>query len=242
MVNRQLAERLEGIRAVLVAQGRASGTLTSASTGRERELFVDQFLRRVFPPHIRFGSGDIVDSAGLQSGQIDVVAELPFFPSFPVVDAGPRLYLAEGVAAAIEVKSNLSDQWDGVERTTAALRALSVKRVRTMWIGQEPPPLPVFAVGYRGYKTIDGMVERFEGTAHERRPHGALVLEDPGLFIRASEDGKGCLVSDGADAMFEFVAVLNWLFTKLVSAGFRAADYTPSAKPDAIPVDRNPRT
>jgi hypothetical protein len=37
------------------------------------------------------------------SGQLDIVIELPFLPSFPTPGANERLYLAESVALAIEV-------------------------------------------------------------------------------------------------------------------------------------------
>ena len=38
--------------------------MSSASKGSERELFIREFLAKVFPPHIRFGSGDITDAKG----------------------------------------------------------------------------------------------------------------------------------------------------------------------------------
>ena len=58
--------------------------------------------------------------------QIDVVLEQPRSYSFPLLAGGPRLYLAESVAAVIEVKSNLSNQWNEVLST--AVKLANIKR------------------------------------------------------------------------------------------------------------------
>jgi hypothetical protein len=44
------------------------------------------------------------------SGALDIVVEFPFLPSFPAPGGDERLYLAESVALAIEVKSDLCAQ------------------------------------------------------------------------------------------------------------------------------------
>lgn len=73
----------------------------------------------------RFGSGDATDRQGNRSGQLDVVVEYPFLPSLPAVgNSKVRLYLAEGVAAVIEVKSDLAGQWSEVESTARQLKPL----------------------------------------------------------------------------------------------------------------------
>jgi hypothetical protein len=228
-LNRSLVERLEGIRRVLVEQGRAGRSMSSATKGRERELFVNEFLSKVFPPHFRFGSGDITDGSDARSGQVDLVVELPFFfPSFPIPGGAPRLYLAEGVAAAIEVKSDLSAQWDDVMRTTAAIKVLVPKRVRTLLIGRLlPPTIPVVAVGYAGYTTVDGLAKRMLNTPDGQRPDVALVLDDPAVLVADQHDGESFLTVDGPEALFVFLARMNWYLTKLITAGFSADTYMP---------------
>lgn len=89
-------------------------------------MFVSSFLTQVFPPSVRFGSGDITDVHQATSGQVDLIVEAPTLFSFPAVIGGPRLYLAEGVAAAIEVKSNLSSQWNKVATKANAVKNLKV--------------------------------------------------------------------------------------------------------------------
>src|SRR5262245_8045860 len=93
-LNQHIMTRLEAMRTVLLSAHSGGGTMSEASKGNERELFVKSFLSQVFPPHFRFGSGDITDSEENKSGQIDVVIEYPNLYSFPMWQSAPRLYLA----------------------------------------------------------------------------------------------------------------------------------------------------
>ncbi len=126
MQNPYLRRRLEGIQQQLNGAYVASGGLATATTGAEREFFIDLFLAQVLPPAFRFGSGDVTDLQGLKSGQLDVVVEYPLLPSLPLAGGSRhRLYIAEGVAFAIEVKSNLEAQWgQGVIPTAQKLKTL----------------------------------------------------------------------------------------------------------------------
>lgn len=111
MTNRYILQRLTGLQSILKGVHQSSVGLSSATMGQERAAFIDEFLAKVLPPIYRFGTGDATDAAGARSGQLDVVVEYPFAPSLPIVGAGQsRLYLAESIAAAIEVKSDLSGQ------------------------------------------------------------------------------------------------------------------------------------
>jgi len=77
--------------------------------GAAREFFVESILKRFLPPNINIGRGEIVDGTGNRSRQQDL---LLYRSNFPVMDslAGFHIYLAEGVLATIEVKSNLDEQ------------------------------------------------------------------------------------------------------------------------------------
>lgn len=122
-----LKPRLEAIHKMMMAGFYGSGELSSASKGHERELFINTFLYQIFPPNYRFGSGDVVDGYNKKSGQVDIVIEYANFMSFPYLIEGPRLYLAEGVATAIETKSNLCGQWE--EALAAAAKIKELKRI-----------------------------------------------------------------------------------------------------------------
>lgn len=122
-----LEPRLDALHKMLMAGYYGSGELSSASKGSERELFVNSFLSQIFPPSYRFGTGDVIDGYVQKSGQVDIVIEYPNFMSFPYLMGGPRLYLAEGVAATIEVKSNLVGQWN--EALATAQKVKELKRI-----------------------------------------------------------------------------------------------------------------
>lgn len=183
MFNRYVYERLAGIQDMLIAAHKGGGALSSATKGGEREHFIDSFLSQVLPPPYRFGSGDATDQNGNKSGQLDVVVEYPFLPSLPLVGGTNRLYLAEGIAAVIEVKSDLSGQWKEVlgtaERLSALTREFGIMSVR----GVEPSTrIPLYAVGYTGWKTIDTVRERLKDGAVQ----GILVI-DSGIFVGKEE-------------------------------------------------------
>jgi hypothetical protein len=119
-----IIERLEAQLEQLRAAYRASAPLSSASKGWEREALLGVFLNEVFPPHFRFGRGDIAGNQH-RSGQIDIVVEHPDLYSFPSPAGVGRLYMAAGVGAAIEVKSGLIGQWKEVISTAEQLARAS---------------------------------------------------------------------------------------------------------------------
>jgi hypothetical protein len=130
--------------------------MSDTSKGNEREAFVHDFLGATFPTSFRFGTGDCIDKTGRQSGQLDVVVEYPFLPSF-TLGGHSRLYLTEGVAAVIEVKSDVSSQWAQACTTGRNLKALQRQFVIGMSMSTNPVPveIPYFVVGYTGWKDIE---------------------------------------------------------------------------------------
>lgn len=183
MPNQHVVERLAGIQSLLLSVHKAGAAMSASSKGTEREHFVKVFLAEVLPPPFRFGMGEITDTAGRESGQIDVVVEYPFLPSLPTTAGSPRLYLAEGVAAAIEVKSDVAAQWREVEATANALRALERRFGNTSSMGEPPGvKVPLFAVGYRGWSEAETLKKHVEGGMVD----GILVIET-GLFVSTPE-------------------------------------------------------
>lgn len=124
-MNKTLEQRLNAIFSILDIKFASGKGLSSASQGRERELFVNTLLNDIFPLNFRFGSGEIVDQNGLQSTQMDIVLEKPIGYSFPSDALGPRLYLAENVAAVIEIKSDLPNKWSEVAAASEKLSKLN---------------------------------------------------------------------------------------------------------------------
>lgn len=184
-MNPLIASRLSGIHSVLCSAFEAGALLSSSSKGYERETFVSLFLSEVLPPIYRFGTGDITDSLmnndpKRRSGQIDIVIEMPWAPSFPIVGASARLYPSEAVGTAIEVKSNLSTQWSEVVHTATALDPLrqrlsgiSVSGSSLTVVGETEEPIPLYAVGYEGWSTEATVKEK----ARSASVDGVLVLK-----------------------------------------------------------------
>lgn len=117
-------ERILGAVRALVGLRGGSASASSASTGREREEFIQRILSDALPPRVRFGEGDIVDGDGRSSGQIDVVVEgLGLFAARFFGGAGA--YFAEGVAAAIEVKSDAQKKLAEIQAKALLVSQLS---------------------------------------------------------------------------------------------------------------------
>ena len=155
-----------------------------------------QYLQRVFPAHRRFTTGAITDSEGRLSGQVDVVAEYGMVPSFPMPGTEERLILAESVAVAIEVKSDLAAQWDQVRGGTQHIDSSQKKHERNhgLWHARLPNDImcrvPSIAVGYTGYRTVQALKDRLETTLQPERPDAALVIES-GCFVGFGMETSG---------------------------------------------------
>ena len=145
-MNQHIDQRLAGIQQGRIGAHQAGWPLSSASKGSEREHFIDAFLSQ-FPPPLHFGHGDVTDAPGRRGGQLEVVVEYPLLPSLPVIGQGSsRIYLAEGVAAAIEVKSDVAGCGRELKRKLSA---------RGDEAGRETcHPLAIKTEAFRGYVRV----------------------------------------------------------------------------------------
>lgn len=191
--------------------------MSASSRGGEREIFVSHFLRHVLPPIYRFGSGDATDRTGQKSGQLDIVIEYPFGPSLPAVSSSDiRLYLAETVAAVVEVKSNLASQWTEVEHTASELSRLNRDLQHTMHMGRRVPvKIPLIAVGFKGWQTIKTLKRRLEETPFVA---GILVLDSQLFlsrepFVRGAEETGDFALWAMISIMYETIASLQAAIT-----------------------------
>jgi hypothetical protein len=218
MVNQYLMQRLAGLRNLLIGVHQASAGMSSASKGHERAQFIDAFLSEVLPAIYRFGTGDATDSHGNRSGQLDVVIEHPFSPTLPVVGAGQsRLYLAEGVAAVLEVKSDLAGQWAEAVKTANTLAELKRAWGMTMTFGGGWPGarIPLYVVGYTGWKTIETLRNHVDA---QPNIDGALVI-DSGLYHSSS-----CSASGDA-SLWALICDLHSRTSTLNAAATKPLDY-----------------
>lgn len=191
-MNPHLRARLEGIQKQLIAHHTGGTGMPNAMIGNERETLIREFLAKVYPDTFRFGTGAITDSNNLMSGQADVVIELPFEATFPMPAGKQRLYPAESVGAVVEVKSNISSQWNQLINTTKTIKQLNrqIKAVLTIGSGNLNK-IPVFGVGYTGYTNTKTIQKKLEETPKDSRPDGILVI-DSGCFIGSGFEATGC--------------------------------------------------
>jgi hypothetical protein len=239
-MNKHLSNRLVAIRSCLMAHHQGGKGLPSDTTGGERQILIDQYLAQVLPPIYRFGSGVILDSSGRSTRALDIVIELPLAPNFPQVGGQRRLYLCESVAAVLEVKSNLSKQWDEAKATITSVKRLErILRQRSgLLLESSPTPgieagnrLPCYVVAYEGQKSAKILKRLIEKTGVESRPDGILVL-DSGAF--SGQTGQ----AEGAGGLFQFVAELVALTNATLQIAFPSlGDYLES--PDSQTVDSN---
>lgn len=231
-MDRLISDRLESIHQTLLAAYKASNELKGQTSvkGNEREIFVAAFLREMFPPHFRFSSGVIIDERGRRTGQLDVVIELPFAPSFSLGHGAPRVYFADTVGAVIEVKSNLeSKERKRIEQQLkqrmngsdlCALkdthRSVYVRRKE----GKNDTPsktIPAYVVGYTGpgRQTLEDYVEEQRKQWNDD-PHFDSwfrgILQIDGSFFFGSD---GCFY-EGPQAIGAFINSLYFELNRAV--------------------------
>ena len=229
-----LQDRLEGLRQQLVGAYRCGVSTSSASKGFEREILINALLQRAFPTIYRFGSGDIIDQQGNHSGQVDIVMEYPFTPAVPDAfpSSAPRLYLAESVAAVIEVKSDLGKQWRQVCDKAEKLKGLhrefkSAVRRECSYVAAKR--IPLIAVGYTGWNQLDALQKPLEEDVAD-----AILVIDPGVFVCRREYGQ--LEAEGAWALWGLVCCLHLIGYALAGADVSPYHYIPkpsSAAPES---------
>jgi hypothetical protein len=186
-MNTYLKQRLDGLLGHFRAGLSAGGESATANRGTEREAFLSAFLLQALPPIYRTGTGEITDIQGSRSGQLDIVIEMPWAPSFGFPGSPVRLYPAEAVGVVIEVKSDVADQWNQVEGSAKALAELRQRLGGTSVSGpnlevhnESNERIPVFAVGYKGWRSAAPIKERLLSSELD----GVLVLEGP-IFVEA---------------------------------------------------------
>ncbi|MCH8889984.1 MAG: hypothetical protein IH827_02725 [Myxococcales bacterium] len=189
---------------MLVAGHQSGAGLTPATIGTERALLLDQLLSAVLPAPYRFGTGDAIDQDGKRSGQLDIVVESPFALSLPIgAAASPRLYLAEAIAAVVEVKSDISKQWNEAVRTARNLEPLRRQLRGHAYVGPAPTErIPFFIVAYQGWTEAAKLREHLSG-----QPIDGILVIEPGAF--ASNEQFGSLEAAGGASLWGLICCLH---------------------------------
>lgn len=232
MNNKYLKKRLEGVLSILKGIHEGSSPVSNTTKGYERETFINGFLKATLPSSLRFGSGEITDQLENKSGQLDVVIEYPFLPSLPIAPGlESRLYLAEGVAAVIEIKSNLKSQWKQIQKTAKELAKIKRHFGKTYSSTKRHPTerIPFIAVGYKGWDKYDTVKEKIESN-----PNVDAILDLGQEFFYAKIPFKNpnnsenilTYYSPGVDALWGLICILNEQINGLSGVESLASNYT----------------
>lgn len=130
-----------------------------------------------------------------------------------------RRYLAESVAAVIEVKSNISVQWQDALRTAKQLAPLRRRFGAAMTMGLGPTDnIPLFVAGYTGWRTLPTLEQNL---AKNPEVAGILVI-DKGLFVSSAQFGD--VLATGPWSLWGLIICLHQ-----ITNGLQAASTDPSA-------------
>jgi len=199
---------------VLLAEyERSKGQEAATNLGYNRELFCNKLLARVLPPRLTLRRGEIWDSQGNRTGQLDIVILRDDTPSLTFGEADT--YLAEGVFGVVEVKSNL---------TTVKLHEalMTLKRVKSL--------NPTRGAMIKSGPVLDRALRcvfAYEGASWETllqelgKPENNDVADLICVLTRGALIAKGLLLNWEGNAPFfrceGRAASLAWLYFHLVS-------------------------
>ncbi|AZD91775.1 MULTISPECIES: DUF6602 domain-containing protein [Pseudomonas] len=206
-----LLNNIETLKENLMLGHKQSQKYPSTVIGNERELIIESLLARVLPHNIRYGSGVIMDGYGKTTGQIDIVLECEQSFSLPITSGKQRLYFADTVAAAIEVKSDLRKQKVEAFAQSHAVQQLQRKKSKEKFIFRNEYLVPSYIIAFKGpdKDTIAKWLFEECREKNQHYPTGILCLE-PAYFF--SFEPSGNFEASGDSAVFAFLCSLsNWL-------------------------------
>lgn len=203
-------KKIENIHSNLIECYRDSQSYSPTITGTEREIFHQNLLTKILPNNYRVGSGTITDHKGNETGQIDLIIELPFSLSFPVSSGDNRLYLADTVGAAFEIKSDLNNQWNNSVNKIREIFEISRTKTKDKneVIMLHDVQIPSFIIGFKGFKTIDAIEKKLSEIPSRYWPNGILIIES-NIFY-GIHGGNGSIISTGkGQCILGFISYLN---------------------------------
>ncbi|WP_277588414.1 DUF6602 domain-containing protein [Pseudomonas chlororaphis] len=206
-----LLNSIETLRESLMLGHKQSQKYSSTVMGNERELIIESLLARVLPQNVRYGSGVIMDCYGKTSGQVDIVLECEQSFSLPITSGKQRLYFADTVAAAIEVKSDLRKQKVEAFAQSDAVQQLRRKKSKEKLRLNNKYVVPSYIIAFKGpaEKKLSDLLYKECREKKQHYPTGILCL-DPAYFF--SFEPSGNFEASGDSAVFAFLCSLsNWL-------------------------------
>lgn len=182
-MNSLFKKKLDNIHSSMLECYRDSERYSPSIIGSEREIFQSNLLSKILPTNFRIGAGTITDAHGRETGQIDTIIELPLSLSFPITSGDNRLYLADSVGAAFEIKSDLNRQWEDAISKVIEIQELNRYTLKTNDFALlDDLKIPAFIISYKGYKKLDTLYKKLEKVPSKNWPNGIFIIES-GIFL-----------------------------------------------------------
>lgn len=188
---------------------------SSINIGDNREIFLNKFLKGSLPKKLSIEKGEIWDKKGNKTEQLDSIIIRDDCPALDF--EGKNVYLAEGVFAVIEIKSNLdSTQLKRAGKTLERVKNLETKDRAVITTGAHLNRPLRLVFSYKGAKwdTLKSVIDQNNWTD---------------LFDMICILGKGVIISKGGlfgwDSDHDFylleskAAPVAFLYYYLVSYG-----------------------
>lgn len=183
-------------------------------TGAEREIFNRELFQKILPISYRVGAGTIVDCNNHMTGQIDAVIELPFSLSFPVSSNENRLFLADTIGAAFEIKSDLNVQWGDAINKIKEIKALNrVDVTKEKYNLADELKIPSFIISFKGPKDIETIFNKIGNLSSIDCPDGILIIEHGIFYGRAA--GCDCVYEVNGDIKRAILTFISCLYKVL---------------------------
>ena len=170
--------------------------------GSNVEQIIRDFLRVYFPSDNRIGQGEIIDSDGGISSQIDVIMTNEYHPHINELSQ-PSLYFIEGIACAGEIKSILnSKDIETILSNCLRYKNLNLRLSKGMMIHSNPSDTkrfiekrPYFLFAFESQVTLDTVFDKITEFNNQNCPEikqqiDAVFLLDRGAIINFG-DGQG---------------------------------------------------
>jgi len=208
-MNELFARKIENIYKNLMECYRDTEKYAPSIIGAEREIFNRELFQKILPSNYRVNAGTITDCMGKETGQIDAVIELPFSLSFPISSAENRLFLADTIGAAFEIKSNLNSKWD-----EAISKIKEIKKLNRYYMKEgemvllDNLKIPSYIIAFTGPKKVDTILEKFTGIQVKDRPDGIWVIEHGTFYGRIPGGNSVFEVHNPRRAVLAFISCI----------------------------------
>jgi len=174
---------------------------TPNDIGVDREKAFKDFLKQYLPISYRVGKGEIIDnSSGPQSASIDCIICTPYHP-YTFQENTPGLFFAEGVAAVIEVKpdiTNLTELQRGIKQIQSVKKLTRTLVEGCIMYGTSPLdkiryrkiPSFLFSVKSSQLVTLKSNIESYLNSIPlEEQPDSFIILDEGIIFnIKYNQD------------------------------------------------------